>query len=133
MGYKNFQVPKEVYLPITPNDDLTCDQYKEKYGIDIKQFIEIREGDIVVNSPSFTKLYIVLCQHDEGFNFGGERKVVTELESITESAYISGSSDGATVLGSYSNVESAFGGIALCIDKSNDLLIDNVHIRPRIF
>ena len=40
-GYKMPIVCKEVILPLEKGDDLTIEQYKEKYGIDIREVMDI--------------------------------------------------------------------------------------------
>lgn len=43
MSYKNFQVCKEVYIPIKEGDVITLDEYKEKYGIDLNDYFNFSE------------------------------------------------------------------------------------------
>ena len=63
MGYKNPNVVKEVYLPISKDDtNLTPDEYKSKYGIDIRDFLEVDEDDHMHLKPLWVKLYIVFTE-----------------------------------------------------------------------
>ena len=42
MGYPNFGKVKTVVLPI-PNEELTLDEYKEKYGIDLRELVTVSD------------------------------------------------------------------------------------------
>lgn len=55
MSYSAFGKVKTIVLPINGNEDLSYEQYKEKYGIDLKDVIylqgtsiRIREGALVL-------------------------------------------------------------------------------------
>lgn len=40
MGYPQFGKVKDVVLPVPANEPLSLDEYKERYGIDLRDFIE---------------------------------------------------------------------------------------------
>ena len=49
MGYPNFGKVKTIVLPV-PANQMTYAQYKEKYGIDLKDFIELGSTSIRLKS-----------------------------------------------------------------------------------
>lgn len=60
MGYKNFQVPKTIYLPV-PTLTITIQEYKNAYGIDLLDFFEIDDDTIRLKMSAFknTNIYLV--------------------------------------------------------------------------
>ena len=66
MGYPNYQVCKEVFLPFDESDDgITIEQYKEKYGIDLRDYFEFSHEDGIVRKPCLAKIYTI--QLETGF------------------------------------------------------------------
>ena len=67
MGYKMPIVCKEVNFPISKGDELTLEEYKEKYGIDLKNYIELDSdnGLILINFPENMKANVVFRGFDK--------------------------------------------------------------------
>lgn len=61
MAYKNFQVIKEIYIPVDLNDDgISLDEYKQEYGIDLNELCLFDGGGITLKPKAKgAKLFIV--------------------------------------------------------------------------
>ena len=83
MGYQMPNVVKEVYLPFKGNDeDITPQEYKERYGIDLYEVFNIDQlGNLLVKS--FTKLYIVYLD-GLGFNSNLAEPVIDWVSETIE-------------------------------------------------
>lgn len=68
MGYQMPNVIKEIYLPINFGDNLTIEEYKAKYGIDLKKFIFLENNIIYIKFGLF-KVYLVDLYNKEVFPF----------------------------------------------------------------
>ena len=128
MGYKNFQVPKTIYLPISRADeDLTLAQYKEKYGIDLKPFI-ILNGDSLGGSVDFkfpmnTEIKMVLIDDSYSTTIPAVGNI-TNVDMVDY--YVEGSTDGVTAV-LYSTINESFGwGMNFAIKKETAFNIDNI-------
>ena len=62
MGFKNPIVCKEVYLPFVYNEKLSFDEYKEKYGIDLHDYLIIDGSDNIsaVRQKDYIKIFIAV-------------------------------------------------------------------------
>lgn len=61
MAYKMPLVVKEIYIPCWDDDQaITLDEYREKYGIDLREFFTFDSGGIHLNeNGKKCKIYIV--------------------------------------------------------------------------
>ena len=117
MGYKMPNVVKEIYLPINVGDDLSVEDYREKYGINLKDFIALEGGYINIKF-GISKVFLVDLYIKEVYPY-----IV-----LSQDGYESGSAEGASLL--YGNPE---GQASFCIkfyiDKDDDFSIENVKIK----
>lgn len=69
MGYKMPIVCKEIYLPFKYQEKISFVEYKEKYGIDLHNYLVGDEdmGISLVPQKEFTKIFIVLDASDAGY------------------------------------------------------------------
>lgn len=68
MGYKMPIVCKDVIIPLDSNDnDITLDGYKEKYGIDLREFFEFDANSDTItfslNRKNTIKLYVYFVNY----------------------------------------------------------------------
>ena len=131
MSYQNFQVPKTICLPISENDNLTFEGYKEKYGIDLLSIMDVvidEGGDgliIDVTLPLLTEIKIVSV---DGLFCSAMQRIIYCEGTTVDSEYEEGSSDGITKLGAYCGDEGAMFGIRLILPKESDPEINNIKL-----
>lgn len=124
MAYKNFQVTKELYLPIELGDSLTLSEYKEKYGIDLSKYLELGEDyTIKFRFPELTKVFIACL------NFGfADLPLVAQPLKVSESEWEEGSQDAITAL-EINDIDSSIGGgIGVRISQDDPFDWDHVII-----
>ena len=132
MGYKNFQVTKELHLPIGDDDqEITLEQYKEKYGIDLSKYLSIESNYIIFNTPFLEKLYLILMPRSQAY-IGSYGKVMTNLELIQIDEYEAGTKDAVSILGIYSHDESGYFGIKFSLNKDDELDIKNIKVTSQL-
>ena len=131
MGYKMPIVCKDLYIPISFNDSaLTLREYKEKYGIDLSQYLEVdtNSDEIHLLLPKFTKVYIVYVDDDHI----PEVSSVSSIKQIGYQTYVSGSQDAylncnCGVFNTNNELEYFF-GIEFSIDKNDEFKVENIKI-----
>ena len=123
MGYKMPIVCKEIYLPILTNNT-SLEEYKEMYGINLKEFIRIRNNEIQIVFPHFTKVFLVYNQEDTYPNISK----VGMPNRVGVVQYSAGSSAAHTQI-IYEDHEEGYGfGLIFEVDKDLDLTVDNIVI-----
>ena len=127
MAYENFQVCKELYLPM-PSENMTLEEYKKTYGIDLKPFIYIdgnEEGaTIFVEFPLRAKVYLV---HSEGTNF---RSNVSMPNDYVQVDYEFEDTDGYTNILCKTITEDSGFGIQFFLSKDQELSVENIIVKP---
>lgn len=126
MGYKMPIVCKKIVLPIELGDSLSLEQYKEKYGIDLKNFIKLQStGKIDLIAPDNTELILTDVGTDSPNYFGLFTGPITGL---SQSAYIAGEQTGNTTI-SRIDIDMNVGfGINIFVDQADDFILDNVFV-----
>lgn len=120
-AYKNTLVVKKIYLPIEEGEELTLDEYKEKYGIDLRKFIKLNDDKDILTLFGDVELYLVCKGWEEVFGTS-VRQVST---NIVKNAYSSGLQNGVTILGV--NPDNEY-GIEFYISRDEEFSVDNVII-----
>ena len=121
MGYKMPNVVKEIYLPINPDEDgagLTIEQYKEKYGIDLKELFVFNTRDFQVKCNKIAKLYVVNIGVSSGSDFSS--LISNKVIPVT---YFKHSTDGevtSTRIGVYDPDEGEVVGIIIHWNRVNN-------------
>ena len=117
MGYKMSIICKELYIPVPTGEYLTLQQYKEKYGIDLKEYLSL-DGNYIKCDFGDAKVYLV----SDAFKSVAGSSVVMgrgygqiEYESGDTDGKLSITVDGAGEL-----------GLVFTIDNSEELSLDNV-------
>lgn len=115
MGYEMPIVCKDLYLPIEDDDSLSFDEYKAKYGIDLKQYFKLvnNDADIMYNPPKYTKVY---CVSSTSFT-GMFMSIMPAFGSSMDTSHSHGVSDALTIIGSFDGAEGDNFGIRLIIPK----------------
>ena len=132
-GYKKFSVAKTIVLPI-PEEFISVQDYKDKYGIDLKELVEMVNGHICLNLTD----NIVFLRSPVGETvieiprFGKANQPIFPITACKANRYISGSQDGAYVYGVHSNDTSDIGGIEFRVDNSVDFDFDHLTIGPGV-
>ena len=117
MGYKMPIVCKDMYIPIEDGDFLSFDEYKAKYGIDLKQYFEFdSNGTILFNPPKYIKMYLVSSTSFSGLFMS----ILPALGFLSEKTYAHGSSDASTFFGTYDGIENEVLGMNLVIAKETE-------------
>ena len=125
MGYKNFQVVKEIYLPIQRSDNLTLAEYKEKYGIDLKPFVSLDdEGkSIQFTTPNNAKFFIAFLD-----SLLVPFSKVFQPNAFTTQSWDSGVDSAETIL-MIEDITATYGiGIAFTIDANDAFDLANIHV-----
>ena len=131
MGYPNFGKVKTVVLPLT-DEALTINEYKEKYGIDLKQFIVLDDGGFITLDNNFLDSTLILIRQSK--SSGATTPLVPCQKVVTEAAYIADNQQATTLLAScYNEAEEGFYGLALFIEPSAEFSVDNIRINTREF
>lgn len=129
MGYKMPNIVKEIYLPI-PGDWKTLEEYKEEYGIDLREFIRLDSNAIYFNFGN-AKVYLVLTEeyiNQVGSNFS--RVVPITYYTIKAKAGDAGAITQIGFSNEY-NAESSLYGFGL-YGSSVEHDIDHIDISPII-
>ena len=131
MGYQTPIVCKEMYLSIEDGDSLTFDGYKNKYGIDLKEYVKFDEsGDLLYIPPLNTKVYAVSSTPFSSIYMS----IIPAFGYIINSSYEYGASDAVTTIGSYDSDDGSFVGIVLLIPKGienptlDDVVISKINL-----
>lgn len=123
MSYKTFGKMKTITLPIDGSDqDLTLEEYKEKYGIELKKYIDLESGSIDLDFPSDA---LVLLQT---LSTTGYALKIGFINSIPRHAWEEGNEDGYYMLISRDADDYNVFGIQLSIDKDDPLDFDHIKI-----
>lgn len=128
MGYPNFGKVKTIVLP-ADHDEMTLEEYKQKYGIDIKSFLSISvsgggdKGRISLVIPS--NIFILINGDDlaKAYNapqYGGCQAIT----SIDNTDWDSGVSNAILILKGGHGV-----GLYITCNKDNELNFDNIRIQ----
>lgn len=56
-AYPNFGKVKTIVLPIPEFGNFTINQYKEKYGIDLRDILKVEGSEIIVKTNAFILLF----------------------------------------------------------------------------
>lgn len=89
MGYPNFGKVKTIVLP-TPDENLSYEQYKEKFGIDLKDIVKIASNGLIILKPQNVFWLI----NDVDAHWETPSRLYTIISAYT-SGYESGVSDGS--------------------------------------
>ena len=124
MGYKMPIVCKSVVLPITKGDNLTLDEYKEKYGIDLSDYIILDEYFIVFKFPEMVEFKLAILSSNHG-----SFPCVGGITEVSEMEYDSEVQD-ATLTLIYSDSQHNYGwGIQFVIDENGAFSIENLKVK----
>ena len=131
MGYQMPIVCKELYLPI-PSTEATLQEYKDLYGIDLRDFIELDEdaGYILFKIPYATKTFLVApTSFNEDFGSAIDSyPSVHEFTDITHQAYsVDDETDARTIIRYWNDGGTIF-GLKLGIKYSKEFKIENIKI-----
>ena len=128
ISYPSFGKVKTIVLPV-PSDVLSVEQYKDRYGIDLK--------DILILDNDAKKIYVktnaCLFIRDEGgicenFSVYGLKNSIYHVSCFSIQEYVSGSAVAQLVLGIYDFVGESVVGISFTIGESDDFIFDNIQI-----
>lgn len=127
MSYENFGVVKTLVLPI-PETEISVDEYKERFGIDLKEYLILQDGLIGFD---FKNCIVYLSDYKNyvgGIVSGYTQNFVFPIACIKYQAWESGSNDGYLQLGSYDSTQLVVDGLHLFIERDKDFEIDNIKI-----
>ena len=120
MGYKMPIVCKEIYLPIPSDEDISLEEYKRLYGIDLKEFLSFVGNEILIRFPESTKVFFV-------YSYPWLPQVGIP-NNIRVQSYVAGTTDAYTQI-LYSTIDGEFGfGLMFKVDRDSDLTIENVTV-----
>lgn len=132
MGYAIPIVCKEIYLPLPAGEEVTFEEYHEKYGIDLTEFIKLVGNEISFDF-GLNKVYLVNTPEYKSITNKTVIDVVQPNYSKT-TGYVSGETTGETII-AYSDrfdlQESAI-GFTLRINADEEFSIENIKIIPFI-
>lgn len=131
MSYPNFGNVKTLTLPIPDSNGLTIAQYKEKYGIDLKDILAINSDDggmrLIYNG-------LILLSDIENslwnnFTVMGEHSVFP-VSSFGMSDYESGVNDGSLSIGVCDVINNTTAGLMFFLPNSRTPTLDNIVVMP---
>ena len=124
VSYPQFGKVKTIVLPI-PANSISLDEYKEKYGIDLREYIYLDGHEIKLKNVENALILI----DDIDSNLVGSIRTLRPIISLGIQQWTSGSLDGSTIFGCVYNVaDEVYEGLELIIDKDDDFTLDNVHV-----
>ena len=130
MGYPAFGKVKTITLP-SPDESLTIEGYKEKYNIDLKDFIELIEGNIKIKDEILNSSLILVMQSKY---LGTTSPLVPVCRERVISSYEAGVSDAITRLCTTYNVDDEdYWGIELQVVKNGTFDFDHLIIYTKEF
>lgn len=128
MGYPIFGKVKNIVLPVPPSE-ITLDEYKKKYGIEIRDIFECRQNSdnehlIMVKSGNY--VLFLNTQDSPYFHQMGALIPIEPISThnVTVNTWISGTNDGEIILSTTTGV-----GIFIKIPKNASFSLDNATIR----
>ena len=131
MGYPAFGKVKTIVLP-GPNGVLSLAQYKEIYGIDLREFLDLSNGEDIAIKKDILDNSLILIRQDR--DLGDTHPLCPVCSVHFDSPYSAGSTDAKTTLcTSYNDSESDYYGIRLFLSKDVDFELDNVKIMVKEF
>lgn len=119
-AYPNFGKVKTIVLPFSSDDiGQNLERYKNKYGIDLKEFISLSDsGEIEIVMPQ-TAIYL--------YDLDNHNSTCLRPSHIQQTTvYDEGQYNAETVIGWFNAEESVFEGINVVIDKDSEYSIDNI-------
>ena len=123
MGYKNFQVSKTVYLPLTHGDNLSISEYKKKYGIDLKEYFVISENNIFFKNNINIELRLVLITDDNYIAV----PCCNPIADVSRQSYVSGEASAILVIYPVVSVNAEY-GFELSVNYSDELTYENIKV-----
>lgn len=127
MAHENFGIVKTIVLPLTI-DTLSIDEYKARFGIDLREFISLEGGNLIFDFKNCA-FYLSDCGNElKSQESGFLHHMVLPIARYDYGEWASGSTDGYITLGILDVVESGTYGIVFTISKDDDFVIDNLKI-----
>lgn len=125
MGYKNFQVPKTVYLPCS-FVAMTLEEYKNAYGIDLvdELGLVIESGNSIAISTTKLVEYKLVLEPSGNASFPMVAPICDML-STPQDEGVTNATLALFPLGTDNDVSWAFG---LAIDKDSPCTLDNIMV-----
>ena len=117
--YPPFGKVKTIVLPVKniPYGS-SIEEYKELFGIDLKDFIELDEDGYINFKPKPNDFYLLQCE------ILGGGFVLLPIATVGRTKYVFGNTDGDLSLQGIENSE----GIVFWVDSSDDFTLENVKI-----
>ena len=129
MGYPNFGKVKTIVLPC-PSDSLTIAQYKERYGIDLSNYLRLEDASIYFKAPENT---LILLNDEGGQTTADFISRVNTISFIEKQEWEEGNTDGVLNFGAwYVPSENAYEGLSFVISKSEEFKLENLLIIAKV-
>lgn len=126
MGYPVFGKVKTIVLPTNLTQPVTIEEYKDLFGIDLKDFIYL-DADYHVIKIKAPNTMFLLDMNGLDYVFGNYGDHLESAHSIMISSYTAGSDSATTFLWTANNSLEGE-GIVLNIDKDSPFSIDNLMV-----
>lgn len=132
MGYPAFGKVKTIVLPV-PGEQMKFTEYKEKYGIDLKEFFEVKENDINLKNVKNAVIYFDLSDVSDN----APVEFIGKLLPLGATIYASQSYESKVTSGAIyykipyynsDNIIDFIGYISIELSKDEELSIDNARI-----
>ena len=134
VSYPIYGKVKTIVLPI-PAGVLTLDQYKENYGIDLKEFIGLEaNGAITMSFPRNTQV-LLDAEDIAGVNtfMPAIKGSLLSISASISTSYSAGATDANITIGAYNYDDSGIIGLQIECDKDVSFELDNLKISGFIF
>lgn len=125
MGYPIFGKVKTIVLPGNENtmtSQLTLEEYKKRFGIDLTDFIYLAENGNIDLKNCENTLFL-------GVDFNG---ILIPLSILSRSTYSAGSQSGSLTLGFKNSGDEDYCGIVLHIDATEPFELGSLVVGPYI-
>lgn len=131
MGYPSFGKVKTIVLPCPSySDTLSISQYKEKFGIDLSEYLILDNGYIYFDAKGNLILINSFDIDSVGEHISyGLNHAIVPLVATKQLSWLSGSDTGVLKLGIYEVTDDDCYGLYIFVDKDDDFTMDNVRIR----
>ena len=129
MGYDIFGKSKTIVLPVPGVQGMSLEEYKNKYGIDLKDFIRL-DGTRITFNTNHSLILIDGSTYDGLLLVNGiENAIIPSTDSSLED-YVAGSSDARLTIGVYNVEEEIVCGISFYLSRNKEFSIDNIELFP---
>ena len=134
MGYPNFGKVKTIVLSCCNQDDeISIEEYKNRYGIDLKEFLSVNANKKTLEFKAKNSMVLVESTTVNLAGMDSTNILIPVTRSFMSAHDVDAGVDAVLILGGYNESESSIYGINFRVPHRKDLNLDNVVISYKGF